>query len=45
MVLFDDYTYVGYHPQKHALDDAAASLGVTILSLPTGQGLLIKIGA
>jgi hypothetical protein len=41
-VVFDDYGYVGYLPQRIALDKAANDLGSTILSLPTGQGLLIK---
>jgi len=42
MVVFDDYAYNGYRPQKVALDKFARERGVTILSLPTGQGLLIK---
>lgn len=42
VVLFDDYVYTGYKPQKIALDEVANSFGVTIASLPTGQGLLIK---
>jgi hypothetical protein len=42
MIVFDDYAYVGYRPQKVAMDKFAASRGVTILSLPTGQGLLVK---
>jgi len=41
-VLFDDYAYRGHKPQKIALDTAAASRNVHIVSLPTGQGLLIK---
>lgn len=40
--LMDDYAYSGYHPQKKALDELADQLGTEILSLPTGQGLLIK---
>jgi hypothetical protein len=42
IVLFDDYTYDGYKPQKIALDEVADTFGVMIASLPTGQGLLIK---
>ena len=42
LVLMDDYTYVGYEPQHVALDEFATSVGYEILSLPTGQGLLIK---
>jgi hypothetical protein len=41
-VLFDDYAYKGYEPQKVALDAAAAAKDLKIVSLPTGQGLLIK---
>jgi len=41
-VLFDDYSYHGYEMQHEALGDMAASRGLRILSLPTGQGLLIK---
>jgi hypothetical protein len=42
MILLDDYAYVGYGVQKAAMDVTAAVKGVTIASLPTGQGLLIK---
>lgn len=41
MILMDDYAYFGYRPQKLALDAFAASRGVPIVSLPTGQGLII----
>ena len=41
-VLMDDYTYIGYEPQHVALDEFAKSVGHEILSLPTGQGLLIS---
>lgn len=41
-VLLDDYAYVGYEPQKDAMDEFGARMKVSILSLPTGQGLLIK---
>lgn len=41
-VLLDDYAYRGYEEQKHAMDIAAARLNVKVLSLPTGQGLIIK---
>jgi hypothetical protein len=43
VVLMDDYAYRGYREQKVALDDFAAARGVSILALPTGQGLLIKL--
>ena len=42
IVLFDDYGWLGYIAQKKAHDEFAASMGVKILNLPTGQGMLIK---
>jgi len=42
LVVLDDYGWLPYRPQKLAMDDFAASRGVHILTLPTGQGLLIK---
>jgi len=42
MVLSDDYAYVDYECTATAIDAAARSLGAEILSLPTGQGLIIK---
>lgn len=42
MVLLDDYAYAGYHHQKYAMDEFAKSKGVEIVSLPTGQGMLVK---
>jgi hypothetical protein len=42
MVVLDDYAWVGMHEQKEAHDQFAASQGCEILTLPTGQGLLIK---
>lgn len=41
-VLLDDYAYKGYESQKEAMDNAASLKNVSILSLPTGQGLIIK---
>ena len=41
-VLLDDYAYKGYESQKAAMDEAASLKNVSILSLPTGQGLIIK---
>ncbi|MEP6936897.1 MAG: TylF/MycF/NovP-related O-methyltransferase [Chthoniobacterales bacterium] len=43
-VLLDDYAYHGYRPQKIAMDAFGSKKGAGILSLPTGQGLLIKSG-
>ncbi|MEI7740988.1 MAG: TylF/MycF/NovP-related O-methyltransferase [bacterium] len=42
MVIFDDYAYRGYEQQKYALERFAEDKNVLIVSLPTGQGLLIK---
>lgn len=42
LMLFDDYTYLGQQCQGDALDDDARQLGATVLSLPTGQGLIIR---
>ncbi|UCD75410.1 MAG: class I SAM-dependent methyltransferase [Phycisphaerales bacterium] len=42
IVLLDDYGWLAYANQKRALDSFAARRGVEILTLPTGQGLLLK---
>jgi len=42
IVLFDDYGFVGYEAQHESADDFASKMGVAVLSLPTGQGILIK---
>ncbi len=42
VILLDDYGFSRYRMQKQAFDAFAAERGVPILSLPTGQGLLIK---
>lgn len=42
LVLLDDYAYAGYRAQKLKMDEFARELGVEILSLPTGQGLILK---
>lgn len=41
MVLLDDYAYLGYHHQKAAMDRFARDRNVPIVSLPTGQGLIV----
>lgn len=41
-ILLDDYAYFGYNPQKEGMDQWAGKMNLSILSLPTGQGLLIK---
>jgi len=42
VVLLDDYAWQGHDEQRKAHDEFAASVGHPILTLPTGQGLLIK---
>ena len=43
VVLFDDYAYgEQFRAQKEAMDGFAIKMGYTILTLPTGQGMLIK---
>jgi O-methyltransferase len=42
IVIFDDYGWLAYREQKEALDRFAQMRGVEILTVPTGQGLLIK---
>lgn len=41
-VLLDDYAMVNHEPQKEAMDEFASKKGVKILTVPTGQGLLMK---
>lgn len=41
-VLLDDYAYSGHDVQARAMDQAAEELQTAILSLPTGQGIIIK---
>jgi hypothetical protein len=44
MVVLDDYAYSEYYRrQKDAFDALGKELGFRVLSLPTGQGLIIKI--
>jgi len=42
VMLLDDYGFRRFAPQKRAFDDFARRKGVPILSLPTGQGMIIK---
>lgn len=42
VVLLDDYAYLGHDQQAVAIDSVASVLGAEILSLPTGQGLVMK---
>ena len=42
LVLFDDYSYFGHDCQNQAISETARRLGTEVLSLPTGQGLIIR---
>lgn len=42
LVLLDDYAYRGFLPSKLGMDNFAKKKNIKILSLPTGQGLIIK---
>jgi hypothetical protein len=42
VVLFDDFAYAGYEAQREALAAVARARGHEILSVPTGQGVLIR---
>lgn len=42
LVVLDDYGWTDYQEQRLTLDEFAQQQGVSILTLPTGQGLMIK---
>jgi hypothetical protein len=42
VVLLDDYGYYGHDCQRDAIDAAVRFRGADILSLPTGQGVIIR---
>ena len=42
IAILDDYTYSGYEEQYKAFNKFAYQKNITILSLPTGQGIYIK---
>jgi hypothetical protein len=42
VMLLDDYGWRGHIMQKKAFDNFAASHNVQVLSLPTGQGIILK---
>lgn len=42
VILLDDYGYIGYRSQKIGMDEFAKRRRISILSLPTGQGLIVK---
>ena len=41
-MLLDDYGHAGHEAQKEAFDQFSVRYGVPILSLPTGQGMIVK---
>lgn len=41
-VLLDDYGFKGHEEQRARMDEFASSKNITVGSLPTGQGLLVK---
>src|SRR5260370_23747644 len=41
-VILDDYVWSHYVPQKEAMDRFAQQKGVSILTLPTGHGMLLQ---
>ncbi|MEM9136483.1 MAG: TylF/MycF/NovP-related O-methyltransferase [Cyanobacteria bacterium P01_F01_bin.42] len=43
MIIFDDYGWTGYVKQKIAEDDYMSQRNHSILELPTGQGLVVKL--
>jgi hypothetical protein len=45
VMLFDDYGFAGHEAQRIAADRLGDELGYRILSLPTGQGLVVKTAA
>lgn len=42
MILMDDYAYAGYEEQHRAFNEFARRKSIEILTLPTGQGLILK---
>jgi O-methyltransferase len=43
IVILDDYGFASYREQSESIDDFAAHVGTNVLTLPTGQGLIIKV--
>lgn len=42
LMLLDDYAYEGYDAQRRAFDGFASEVGISVLTIPTGQGLIVK---
>jgi len=45
IIMLDDYGFSPHIEQKRAFDELASKKGVNILSLPTGQGVIIKVNS
>lgn len=45
IVVLDDYNWTARADQKKSMDEFARMQGIHILSLPTGQGLMIKMNS
>ena len=43
VVLLDDYAFEQHEEQQVQFDDFASRKGTTILTLPTGQGIMLKV--
>ncbi len=41
-IILDDYGWDGHIVQKQAMDEFARRKGVSVLQLPTAQGLILK---
>jgi hypothetical protein len=41
-VLLDDYAHVNAERQYEAINETAKDLGVTVLTLASGQGIIVK---
>jgi O-methyltransferase len=42
VIILDDYGFAGHQVQKNELDKLLHEFGSSILTLPTGQGLIVK---
>ncbi len=42
VVVLDDYGWLHFEAQRRSMDDFARGVGVEVLTLPTGQGLMLK---
>ena len=42
VVMLDDYGFAQFRPQKDAMDAWAVAHGVSVATLPTGQGMIVK---